>query len=62
MEFAETAFTQADNSYDCLRQEAFMKADIVPLVVGDVVFLSSLVSLKLGISVAIIETNGQGNS
>jgi|GEM_PF-3398559 len=39
-----------------------MKADIVPLVVGDVVFLSSLVSLKLGISVAIIETNGQGNS
>lgn len=32
-----------------------MKADIVPLVVGAIVFLSSLVSLKLGISVAIIE-------
>jgi len=39
-----------------------MKADIVPLVAGAIVFLSSLVSLKLGISVAVIEMNGQGNA
>jgi len=62
MEFAETAFTLADNSCDGFRQEAFMKADIVPLVAGAIVFLSSLVSLKLGISVAVIEMNGQGNA
>jgi len=32
-----------------------MKADYIPLIVGALVFLSSLVSLKLGLSVAIIE-------
>ncbi len=32
-----------------------MKADIVPLIVGGLVFLASLISLKLGLSVAIIE-------
>jgi len=32
-----------------------MKADLVPLVVGGLVFLSSILSLKLGLSVAIIE-------
>jgi len=32
-----------------------MQADIIPLVVGALVFLSSLISLKLGLSVAIIE-------
>lgn len=32
-----------------------MKADIIPLVVGLLIFISSLVSLKLGLSVAIIE-------
>lgn len=32
-----------------------MKADLVPLIVGGLVFLSSLVSLKLGFSVAVIE-------
>ena len=32
-----------------------MKADFVPLIVGLLVFLSSLVSLRLGLSVAIIE-------
>ena len=32
-----------------------MKADMVPLVVGALVFVSSLISLKLGLSVAIIE-------
>ena len=32
-----------------------MNADVIPLVVGGLVFLSSLISLKLGLSVAIIE-------
>ena len=32
-----------------------MNADLVPLVVGGLVFVSSLLSLKLGLSVAIIE-------
>lgn len=32
-----------------------MKADLVPLIVGGLVFLASLVSLKLGLSVAIVE-------
>ena len=32
-----------------------MKADIIPLLVGLLVFLSSLISLKIGISVAVIE-------
>jgi len=32
-----------------------MKADIVPLIVGSLIFFSSLISLKLGLSVAIIE-------
>jgi len=32
-----------------------MNADLVPLVVGSLVFVSSLLSLKLGLSVAIIE-------
>lgn len=32
-----------------------MKADIIPLAVGALVFLASLISLKLGLSVAIIE-------
>ncbi len=32
-----------------------MKADVVPLMVGLLVFLSSLLSLRLGLSVAIIE-------
>jgi Kef-type K+ transport system membrane component KefB len=30
-----------------------MKADIIPLMVGAIVFLSSLISLKLGLSVVI---------
>ena len=32
-----------------------MKADLVPLVVGGLVFLASLISLKLGLSIAIVE-------
>jgi Kef-type K+ transport system membrane component KefB len=32
-----------------------MKADVIPLIVGAIVFLSSLISLKLGLSVAIVE-------
>ena len=32
-----------------------MKADLVPLIVGILVFLSSLISLRVGLSVAIIE-------
>jgi len=32
-----------------------MKADLIPLIAGSIVFLSSLISLKLGLSVAIIE-------
>ncbi len=32
-----------------------MKADIIPLIVGLLVFLASLISLKAGISVAVIE-------
>jgi len=32
-----------------------MKADVVPLIMGGLVFLSSLISLKIGLSVAIIE-------
>ena len=32
-----------------------MKADAIPLIVGAIVFLSSIISLKLGLSVAIIE-------
>ena len=32
-----------------------MKADFIPLVVGLLVFVSSLVSLRFGLSVAIIE-------
>jgi len=32
-----------------------MKADIIPLIVGLLIFLSSLISLKIGISVAVIE-------
>ncbi len=32
-----------------------MKADYIPLIVGALVFVSSLISLKLGLSVAIIE-------
>ena len=32
-----------------------MKADLIPLIVGSIVFLSSLISLKLGLSVTIIE-------
>ena len=32
-----------------------MKTDVIPLIVGAIVFLSSLISLKLGLSVAIVE-------
>jgi len=32
-----------------------MKADLLPLIVGGLVFLASLISIKLGLSVAIIE-------
>jgi len=32
-----------------------LKADVIPLVLGALVFFSSLISLKLGLSVAIIE-------
>ncbi|MEI8347370.1 MAG: cation:proton antiporter, partial [Pseudomonadota bacterium] len=32
-----------------------MKSDFIPLIVGLIVFLSSLSSLKVGLSVAIIE-------
>ncbi len=32
-----------------------MKADMLPLIVGGLVFIASLISLKLGLSVAIIE-------
>jgi len=32
-----------------------LKADIIPLIVGLLIFLSSLISLKIGISVAVIE-------
>ncbi|MFH0919595.1 MAG: cation:proton antiporter [Fibrobacterota bacterium] len=32
-----------------------MKADIIPLVAGSLIFLSSLISLRVGLSVAIIE-------
>jgi Kef-type K+ transport system membrane component KefB len=32
-----------------------MKADVVPLVVAGIIFFSSLISLKIGLSVAIIE-------
>lgn len=32
-----------------------MKADLTPLIVGALVFISSLISLKLGLSVAIVE-------
>jgi Kef-type K+ transport system membrane component KefB len=32
-----------------------MKADAIPLIIGAIVFLSSLISLKLGLSVAIVE-------
>lgn len=32
-----------------------MKADIIPLVAGILIFLSSLISLRIGISVAIVE-------
>jgi Kef-type K+ transport system membrane component KefB len=32
-----------------------MKADVLPLIIGGLVFLASLISLKLGLSVAIIE-------
>src|SRR3989304_5462479 len=35
--------------------EKLMKADIIPLLVGLLIFLSSLISLKIGISVAVIE-------
>jgi len=32
-----------------------VKADLIPLVAGAMVFLASLISLKLGLSVAIVE-------
>jgi Kef-type K+ transport system membrane component KefB len=32
-----------------------MKADAIPLIVGAIIFLASLISLKLGLSVAIVE-------
>jgi hypothetical protein len=32
-----------------------MKADYIPLLVGLLVFIASLISLKVGLSVAIIE-------
>src|SRR4030066_703607 len=32
-----------------------MKADIIPLIVGLLIFLSCIISLKVGISVAVIE-------
>ena len=32
-----------------------MKADIIPLIAGSLIFLSSLISLRIGLSVAIIE-------
>ena len=32
-----------------------MKADLIPLIIGILVFISSLISLRIGISVAIIE-------
>jgi len=32
-----------------------MNADMAPLVVGAMIFVSSILSLKLGLSVAIIE-------
>jgi Kef-type K+ transport system membrane component KefB len=36
-------------------EEAYMHADVAPLVVGILIFVASLISLKLGLSVAIIE-------
>jgi len=39
----------------CFYGDEGMNADLVPLVVGGLVFVSSLLSLKLGLSVAIIE-------
>jgi Kef-type K+ transport system membrane component KefB len=33
-----------------------MKTDIIPLIVGIIIFLSSLISLRVGLSVAIIES------
>jgi hypothetical protein len=32
-----------------------MNSDITPLIVGSLVFIASLISLRLGLSVAIIE-------
>ena len=32
-----------------------MKADVIPLIIGAIIFLGSLISLKLGLSVAIVE-------
>ena len=31
-----------------------MKADVIPLIVGSLIFLSSLLSLKLGLSLAVV--------
>ncbi len=39
----------------CFYGDEGMNADLVPLVVGGLIFVSSILSLKLGFSVAIIE-------
>jgi hypothetical protein len=31
-----------------------MKADVIPLIIGNLIFLSSLLSLKLGLSLAVV--------
>ena len=43
---------QNENQFDIFK---VLKADIIPLIVGLLIFLSSLISLKIGISVAVIE-------
>lgn len=45
----------ADDSYWTLFLENIMNGDLVPLIMGGLVLLCSLISLRLGISVAIIE-------
>ncbi len=53
MEFAFNRLI-ADNSYQSFRKEQDMRADIIAIV-GLIVFISSLISLRVGLSVAIIE-------
>jgi Kef-type K+ transport system membrane component KefB len=53
MEFAFNRLI-ADNSYQSFRRILDMRADIIAIV-GLIVFISSLISLRVGLSVAIIE-------